>query len=134
VDLKKSTLHQLTPTGGRSSGEEENTSLTFIIRRLLMFTKTRIEKDKRSSSGRDIMAGTKDGELSILTNLSKKELPEWTVNMDSISIDHSSSDPDFQCRELWNLFHGMLDLEDITKVEEINRHGDSTEFLTPLET
>jgi hypothetical protein len=99
-----------------------------------MFTKTRILKVKRLLYGRDTTAGIRDGELSILTNQPRRELLEWMDNMDSISIDHSSSDPDFQCRESLNLFHGMLDLEDIIKEEESNKPGDSTEYRTPSKT
>jgi hypothetical protein len=131
---RQSMSQELTPIGGKSSGEEVKTSSTSTTRRLLMFTKTRILKDKRLLYGRDTTAGTRDGELSILTKQPRREHLEWTVNMDSISIDHSSSDPDFQCRESLNSFHGMLDLEDITKVEETNRPGDLTENPTPFKT
>jgi hypothetical protein len=47
---------ELTPTGGRSSGEEVNTLSISTTRRLLMFIKIRMLKDKKSLSGRDIMA------------------------------------------------------------------------------
>jgi hypothetical protein len=125
---------ELTPTGGRSSGEEENTSLTFTTRRLLMFTKTRILKDKRLLSGESTTAGIRDGESCILTNLPRRELLDSIKSMDCTSTDHSSSDPDFQCRELWNLFHGMQDLEDTMPVEETNKPGDSIENPTPSKT
>jgi hypothetical protein len=88
--------HQLTPTGGRSSGEEENTSSMSTTRRLLMFIRTRILKDKRSLSGKDIMAGTKDGELSMLTNKVKKKHLDMMDHLDSTSTDHSISDQDSQ--------------------------------------
>jgi hypothetical protein len=123
-----------TPIGGRSSGEEVKTSLTSTTRRLLMSTKTRILKDKRLLYGRDIMVGTKDGESSILTKQPRKEHQDSIKSMDCTSTDHSSSDPDFQCRELLSLFHGMLDLEDTIKEEESNKPGDSTEYRTPSKT
>jgi hypothetical protein len=44
---RQSMSQELTPTGGRSSGEEAKTSSISTTRRLLMFTKTRILKDKR---------------------------------------------------------------------------------------
>jgi hypothetical protein len=78
-------FQELTPTGGRSSGEEENTSSISTTRRLLMSIKERMLKDKRLSSGRDIMEPTRDGELSILTNQRKKDLKDSTESMDSIS-------------------------------------------------
>jgi hypothetical protein len=134
VALKKLTFPELTPTGGRSSGEEVNTSSTSITRRQLMSTKERIEKDKRLLYGESTMAGIRDGESCILTNLPRKDQVDSTKNMDCTSTDHSSSDPDFQCRELLNLFHGMLDSEDTIKEEEINRLGDSTEYRTPSKT
>jgi hypothetical protein len=49
-------LHQQPQIGGRSSGEEANTSLTSIMERQLMSIKTRILKDKRLLFGRNIMA------------------------------------------------------------------------------
>jgi hypothetical protein len=131
---RQSMSQELTPTGGGSSGEEVKTLLTSTTRRLLMSIKRRILKDKRLLFTEDTMAGIRDGELSILTNQPRRELLVWTMNMDSISIDHSSSDPDFQCRESLNLFHGMQDLEDTIKEEESNKPGDSTEYRTPSKT
>jgi hypothetical protein len=84
--------------------------------------------------GKDTMAGIRDGELSILTKQTRRESQDSTEIMDFTLTDHSSSDPDSQCRELLNLFHGMLDLEDTTKVEENNKPGNSIENPTPLET
>jgi hypothetical protein len=123
-------LHQLTPTGGRSSGEEENISSMSITRRHSMSIKIRMLKDKRLLFIRDIMAGIRDGELFTLINQRVKQQVDSIENMDYTSTDHSSSDPDFQCRELLNSYHGMPNLRDITKVEEINRLGDSTENPT----
>jgi hypothetical protein len=82
--------------GGRSSGEEVKTSLTSITRRYLMSSKTRMLKDKNVLSGRDTMAGTRDGELSMLIKLPRLDPRDMTVNMDSILIDQCSSDQDFQ--------------------------------------
>jgi hypothetical protein len=75
-----------------------------------MSIKTRILKDKRLSSGRDITAGTRDGESSMLTNLPRKEPRDMIVNTDSISIEHSTSDQDFQCGELQIIILIILDL------------------------
>jgi len=61
-----------------------------------MSTRIRIVKDKMLSSGEDIMVGTRDGELSILTLQRKKLLKDSTKSMDSTSIEHSTSDLDFQ--------------------------------------
>lgn len=134
VNNRTSMSQELTPTGGRSSGEEENTSSISTTRRPSMSIKTRTLKDKRLLSGESTTAGTRDGELSILTSQRRKQAKDLTKNMDSISTDQCTSDQDFQCRELLNLFHGMLDLEDTSKEEESNRLGDSIESLTPLET
>jgi hypothetical protein len=131
---RQSMSQELTPTGGKFSGEEVNTLLISKTRRLLMFTKTRISKDKRLLSGRDTTAGIRDGELSILTKHPRRDQVDSIKSMDCTSIDHSSSDPDSQCRELLNSFHGMPNLRDITKVEEINRLGDSTENPIPFKT
>jgi hypothetical protein len=52
----------------------------------LISIKTRIKKDKRLLSGRDIMDGTKDGELSIKTNHQRLRVRDNTVpNSDSTS-------------------------------------------------
>jgi hypothetical protein len=72
-------------TGGRSSNTRENTSSTSKTRRQLMSIKERILKDKRLSSGRDIMDGTKDGELSILTNQRRSNQRVTTQDSDSTS-------------------------------------------------
>jgi hypothetical protein len=82
--------------GGRSSGEEDNTSLTSITRRQLMSIKIKMLKDKRLLFTRSIMAGTRDGESFILTKLPRLDPRDMTVNLDSISIDQCSSDQDFQ--------------------------------------
>jgi hypothetical protein len=52
---RQSMSQELTPIGGKSSGEEVNTSSMSITKRPLMFTKTRILKDKRLSSGKSTM-------------------------------------------------------------------------------
>jgi hypothetical protein len=134
VALKKLMSPELTQDGGKSSLMKDNTSSISETIRHSMSIKIRMLKDKRSLSGRDIMAGIKDGELSILTNLPRKDQVDSIKNMDCTSTDHSSSDLDFQCRELLNLFHGMLDSEDTIKEEEINRLGDSTEYRIPSKT
>jgi hypothetical protein len=100
---KKFKLPQLTPIGGRSSGEEENTSSISTTRSHLMSIKIMILKDNKLSSGRNTMAGIKDGELHMSTKLRKKLLRDMTVNTDSTSTEHCTSDQDFQCGELLNL-------------------------------
>jgi hypothetical protein len=84
---KNSESTALHPTldGGKSSNIEENTSSTSKTRRLLMFTKVRIKKDKRLSCGRDTTDGTKDGELSMKTSIPRSEEKDTTSNSDSIS-------------------------------------------------
>jgi hypothetical protein len=93
---KRFGLLQQPQIGGRSSGEEVKTSLTSITRRYSMFIKRRMLKDKNVLFIKDIMAGTKDGELSMLTKLPRLDQRDMTVNMDSTSIDHYSSDQDSQ--------------------------------------
>jgi hypothetical protein len=70
-------------TGGRSSNTEVKTSSTFRTRRFLMLPETKIKKDKLLLSGRDIMDGTKDGELSIKIRLERSE--ERDTITDSVS-------------------------------------------------
>jgi hypothetical protein len=82
---KKFTLHQLTPTGGRSSCTEVKTSLTSKTRRYLMSIKRKILKDKNVLFIEDTMAGTRDGESSMLTKQPRKEPQDSIKSMDSIS-------------------------------------------------
>ena len=88
-------LHQ---DGGRSSGEEVNTSSMPETTRHLMFTKERILKDNKLSSGRSITDGTKDGELSILIirTTERKDHLDMIKNTDSTSTDSCTSDQDSQ--------------------------------------
>jgi hypothetical protein len=90
VDNRTSMSQEPTQIGGKFSGEEVNTSSMSITKRPLMFTKTRILKDKRLSSGRNTMVWTKDGELFTLTNQPRKDLKDGMENMDSISWNHST--------------------------------------------
>jgi hypothetical protein len=115
--------------GGNSSGEEVNTSSMSETTRQLKFTKTRMLKDNKLLSVQRPMDGTKDGELSILIirTTERKELQDLTENMDSISIDSSTSDQDFQCGELLLLLELILNSRDITKEEDDTRHGNSIE-------
>jgi hypothetical protein len=96
-----------------------------------MFSKERMLKDKRLLSGRDIMVLTKDGELSILTKLPRKEEVDSTLNTDSTSTELSISDQDSQCGELLKLFLTTLDSEDSTFQEEDNKLGSSIESPRP---
>jgi hypothetical protein len=97
-------LHQQPPSGGRSGGDVDNTSLTSRTIRQLMSIKEKILKDNKSLLGRNIMDLTRDGELSMLTNIPRLEQVDMTENMDSISIEHSTSDQDFQCGELLKMY------------------------------
>jgi hypothetical protein len=77
------------------------------------------------------MAGTKDGELSILTKQRKNSQVDSIENMDCTLTDHSSSDQECQCGELLKLLDLMLDSEDITAAEEDNKLGSLTESRIP---
>jgi hypothetical protein len=96
-----------------------------------MSIKERMLKDNKLLSGRDIMAGTKDGQLSTQTNQPRRELLDMIKNTDSISTEHSTSDLDFQCGELLKMSPTISDLEDSTKEEEDNKLGSLTESRIP---
>jgi hypothetical protein len=89
---------ELTPTGGRSSGEEENTSSMSTTRRHSMSIKIRILKVKRLLSGKSITARIRDGELSPLPLriTRRKEVLDLIEISDSISTEPSSSDQECQ--------------------------------------
>jgi hypothetical protein len=116
--------------GGKSGGEEDNTSLTSRTIRHLMSSKERMLKDKRSLLGKNTMDLTRDGELCMLTQQRKKEQADGIKNTDSISIDHSTSDQECQCGELLIMFPIILDSEDMSKVENDIKHSNLIECLT----
>jgi hypothetical protein len=62
-------------------------------------------------------------------SIPKKELPVSIKNMDSTSIDHSTSDQDFQCGELLKMFLIILDSRDMSKEERDNKPSNLIEFL-----
>jgi hypothetical protein len=62
----------------------------------LMFTETKIKKDKRLLSGENTTVQTKDGLLSMLINQERKELLDTAENGVCISTDYSTSDLDSQ--------------------------------------
>jgi hypothetical protein len=122
----------LTQIGGRSSGTEEKTSLTSIIERYLMFHMEKMLKDKLSGFGTDIIRPIRDGELSMLTKLRRKEEVDTTVNTDSTSTELSTSDQECQCKELLKMSLTILELEDMpVQEEEDNKLGSSIEFRIP---
>jgi hypothetical protein len=127
VNHKNSECTAPTLTGGRSSNTEENISSTSKTRRQSMSTKERMVKDKKLSCGRNTTDGTKDGELSIKTNIPRSNQRVTTPSSDSISVDHSTSDQECQCKELLNvLATPILDIRDMPRVERHN-NGSSME-------
>jgi hypothetical protein len=96
-----------------------------------MSIKERTLKPKRLLSGKSTMDSTRDGELSMLTKLLRREDLDSTESTDSISIEHSTSDQDSQCGELLKLFLTILDSEDIMPEERDNKLGSSIEFRIP---
>ena len=120
----------LTPTGGRSSSITESTSSIEQTRSQLKFSKTRMLKDKKLLLIQEPMDGTRDGELSILINLSRKEHLDMIKNMDSTSTDFSISDQDFHSGELLQLLVLILNSRDITNQERDTKLGNSIEYRT----
>jgi hypothetical protein len=57
-----------TPIGGKSSHMKDLNLSTIKTRRFLMLMVEEMKKAEMSSSGRDTIRPTKDGELSTLTN------------------------------------------------------------------
>jgi hypothetical protein len=96
-----------------------------------MSIKERMLKDKKLLSGRSTMDSTRDGELSMLTKLPRKEHLDTIKNTDSTSTEHSTSDQDSQCGELLKMSPTTLDSEDITFQERDNKLGSSIESRIP---
>jgi hypothetical protein len=64
-----------------------------------MYSKVKMLRDRRFKFIIDIMELTKDGRFFILTRRQRDKQRDSIKNLDSTSIDHSISDPDFQCKE-----------------------------------
>jgi hypothetical protein len=64
-----------------------------------MYSKVKMLRDRRSKFIIDIMELTKDGRFYILTRRQRDKQRDSIKNLDSISIDHSILDLDFQCKE-----------------------------------
>jgi hypothetical protein len=131
VDHKKCTSTAPTQDGGRSSDIEVQTSLISETRRCLMSSKAKMLKDKRLSYTPDTTRLTRDGDLFMLTKPRRSQVKDMTETSDSISTDHSISDPDFQCKELLKPTVLILISED---GEETPRpsNGSSMVFQRPL--
>jgi hypothetical protein len=116
-----------TQDGSKSSNTEDSNSLTSKTTKHLMFIKTKILKDKRLLSGRDITDGIRDGESSIWTNPERKVQRDTTPNSVSTSADHSTLDQECQCKELSNaLAPTTLSSEDMSEEEPLK---DSSSIL-----
>jgi hypothetical protein len=61
------------------------------------------KKTKNQPREKLSMLKTRDGELSILTNLKRLLLKDSTLNSVSMSTDHSTLSQDSQCKELQNV-------------------------------
>jgi hypothetical protein len=62
----------------------------------LILEETKMLKANQLLSGRDMEAETRDGQSPTLTKLLRKPRRVLTPTSDSISTDHSISDPDSQ--------------------------------------
>jgi len=71
--------------------------------RYLMLKEEKMLKDKTSLSIKDTTKSTRDGMLSTLAMLKKKPLRDLIKISVFISTDHSTSDLECQCKELWKL-------------------------------
>jgi len=65
-----------------------------------MYSKVKMLKVKRLLSTTDTTELTRDGESFMLTKQVNQQAKDTTANSDSTSTDHSTSDQDFQCKEL----------------------------------
>ena len=86
----------LTPNGGNSSSMKENTSSIGRTEKLLMSQEERILKANVLLFTTNIMVPIRDGMSSILTKPIRFQERDLMKNLDSIEIDHSTLDQDFQ--------------------------------------
>ena len=84
-----------------SSTKRVNSSIGPTIR-FLMSLQAKMKKVKQLVSKTTLARATRNGEFYILTKLPRLKPRDSTKNSVSISIDHSTSDQDFQCKELLN--------------------------------
>ena len=82
--------------GGKCGGERVLTLPTSETRRYSMLQIEKMLKDKDCKPGTETMVLIKDGTLSIRIAQRRKDLRDMIKNSDSISIDFSISDQDFQ--------------------------------------
>ena len=86
-----------THNGGKSSLIEMNKSVTSNLpTNASMSMEVKMQKDKLSFHGTNILELTRNGLLSILTKLIKDQPRVLTKTSDSISTDHSTSSQDCQ--------------------------------------
>jgi hypothetical protein len=85
-----------TQDGGKSSDTPEETSRTSKAERFLMFQVVKMLKAKRLLSGANTTKPTRDGQLSMLTELPRKRLLDLIDTSVSKLTKHSTSDQDSQ--------------------------------------
>jgi len=112
---------------------KENNSSTGQIIRHLMSMVEKMKKEEKLSSGPNILETTRNGMLYILTNLRTSLRKELMKSSDSMSIDHSTLYPDFQCGELFKLKEATKSTSTDGLRTELLNNGGSTQFLRPLE-
>jgi len=84
-----------TQDGSRSSNMNQSSSQTSKVR-YLMLQVQRIMKVNQLLCGARMVEQTRDGQLFMLINQPRSKIRELTMNSDSMSTDHSTSDLDFQ--------------------------------------
>jgi hypothetical protein len=104
VQVKQITCKYGAPTqdGSKYSSLKRVNSLTGPTTRFLMSPNPRMKKVKQLELLETLVRTTRNGEFLILTKQLQSKLKVLTKNLDSILIDHSTSDQDFQCKELPN--------------------------------
>jgi hypothetical protein len=66
-------------------------------------TKAKTQNIKKLFFTRDMEIETRNGKSNILTQSVRRTTRDLTKTLVSIQTDHSTSDQDFQCKELWNV-------------------------------
>lgn len=85
--------------GSNSSSMNRTTSSTFKTAESLKCSKVEILRVVESPSARRHTPSNRNGDLSMLTMLKNRRPQAYTLHTISISEEHSSSDPDCQCKE-----------------------------------
>jgi len=100
--VKNSKYGVLTLAGGNCLAMKVDSSPTCGITEFSTSTKAKTQNIKKLFFTRELETETRNGKSNILTQSVRRTTRDLTKTSVSIQTDHSTSDQDSQCKELWN--------------------------------